>query len=69
MCVCVCVCAGDLSELGELFQVSLSQFESDVLPYLTQHDCVICVDGVCGKAGPPGLQTTMQRFVVCVCVE
>ena len=33
--------AGDLSHLGQLYSISLDDFERDILPNLHEHDCVI----------------------------
>ena len=50
---------GDLSECGKLFRVSLSQFESDVLPHLTSHDCILCIHG---NTTETQLQSLMNRL-------
>jgi N-acetylmuramic acid 6-phosphate (MurNAc-6-P) etherase len=51
---------GDLSGCGRLFRVSLSQFESDLLPHLTSHDCVLCIHG---NTTETHLQSLMNRVL------
>lgn len=36
--------AGNLSELGQLYSISLANFERDILPNLREHDSVIWFD-------------------------
>lgn len=36
--------AGDLSGLGQLYSISLTDFERDILPKLREHDSVIWFD-------------------------
>ena len=36
--------AGNLSELGQLYSISLADFERDILPNLREHDSVIWFD-------------------------
>ena len=43
--------------------MSLSQFESDVLPSLTDQDCVLCLHGSSQRTGPPHLHTTVNKSV------
>jgi len=46
--------AGDLSEEGELFRISLTDFKRDVLPTLTEHDCVLWLRDLPGGGGGGG---------------
>ncbi|CAI8015335.1 Glucokinase regulatory protein [Geodia barretti] len=54
---------GDLSGYGKTFRVSLSQFESDVLPSLTDQDCVLCLHGSSQRTGPPHLHTIVNKVL------
>ena len=54
------VITGDMSGRGKLFRVSLAQFECDLLPSLTSHDCVICIQG---SSPDPRLSDTMDRYM------
>ena len=49
---------GDISGHGNLFKVGLSDFESELVPSLTPHDCVVCIQG---HRTQPELQRVMAR--------
>ena len=59
---CVCL-AGDLSHLGQLYSISLEDFEKDILPNLHEHDCVIWFDFNTSDVAAAQLQTTVEKYV------
>ena len=50
------ICAGDLSEEGELFRISVADFERDILPTLTERDCVLCLRDLPNEGGGGSLK-------------
>lgn len=51
---------GDLAGKGQPFQISVADFSKCILPRLTDHDCVICIQSSLMCAG---LSDTMKRFI------
>ena len=55
--------AGDLSELGQLYSISLDDFERDILPDLQEHDSVIWFDCKFEDAANKSDETQLHAIV------
>ena len=57
--------SGDLSDLGQLYSISLENFEKDILPNLHKHDSVIWFDSTTncgvGKSVTEQLHETVEK--------
>lgn len=54
---------GDLSELGQLYSISLADFERDILPSLQEHDSVIWFDCKGHSAASKSDETQLHTMV------
>lgn len=56
---------GDISDLGQLYSISLDNFEKDILPNLQEHDSVILFDSETNDAelrsDTSQLHTTVEK--------
>ena len=55
--------SGDLSDLGELYSISLENFEKDILPNLHEHDSIIWFDCPTNSGVSKGVTQQLHKTV------